>query len=160
MIGTIKPIYKNKGYIYDPKNYRPITIVSCLGKLFTSILNIRLNNFSEEYRLIKENQFVLLQNYSTIDNIFTLFSFFQILKLKKRKLFCAFIDFEKAFDKLGREGRFYKMMLNDINVKMYNVIINMYDSKKSCISYNNCISEYFDCANGIRQGGKTTNYLR
>ena len=34
---------------------------------------------------------------------------------------------------------------------MYNVIINMYDSIKSCISYNNCISEYFDCANGVRQ---------
>jgi hypothetical protein len=43
-------------------------------------------------------------------------------------------------------------MLNKINGKMYNVIINMYDSIKSCISYNNCISEYFDCANGVRQG--------
>ena len=159
LIGTIKPIYKNKGDIYEPKNYRPITIVSCLGKLFTSILNTRLNNFSEEYRLIKENQFGFRQNYSTIDNIFTLFSFFQIIKLKKRKLFCAFIDFEKAFDKVWREGLFYKMMLNKINGKMYNVIINMYDSIKSCISYNNCISEYFDCANGVRQGENLSPFL-
>jgi hypothetical protein len=60
----------------------------------------------------------------------------QILKLKKRKLFRAFIDFEKAFDKVWREGLFYKMMLNNINGKMYNVIINMYDSIKSCISYH------------------------
>ena len=46
------------------------------------------------------------------------------------------------------------MMLNKINGKMYNVIINMYDSIKYCISYNNCISEYFDCANGVKQGEK------
>jgi hypothetical protein len=39
LIGMIKPIYKNKGDKFDPKNYRPITIVSCLGKLFTAILN-------------------------------------------------------------------------------------------------------------------------
>ena len=44
------------------------------------------------------------------------------------------------------------MMLNNINGKMYNVISNMYDSIKSCISYNNCMSEYFDCENGVRQG--------
>jgi hypothetical protein len=46
LIGMIKPIYKNKGDKFDPKNYRPITIVSCLGKLFTAILNERLTEFS------------------------------------------------------------------------------------------------------------------
>ena len=32
------------------------------------------------------------------------FSFFEILKNKKNKMFCAFIDFEKAFDKVWRDG--------------------------------------------------------
>ena len=40
--GTITPFYKNKGDKFNPKNYRPITIVSCFGKLFTAVLNARL----------------------------------------------------------------------------------------------------------------------
>ena len=46
--GTIIPIYKNKGSSMDPKYNRPITIVSCFAKLYTSILNERLERFSEE----------------------------------------------------------------------------------------------------------------
>jgi hypothetical protein len=30
LVGNIKPIYKNKGNPLDPKNFRPITILSCL----------------------------------------------------------------------------------------------------------------------------------
>jgi hypothetical protein len=33
LLGTMKPFYKNKGNKNDPKNDRPITILSCLGKL-------------------------------------------------------------------------------------------------------------------------------
>ena len=43
--GCIHPIYKNKGERDNVKNYRPITILSCLSKLFTSILNSRLNDY-------------------------------------------------------------------------------------------------------------------
>ena len=35
--GNIIPIYKRKGEKNKPENYRPITILSCMGKLFTSI---------------------------------------------------------------------------------------------------------------------------
>ena len=44
-MGNIKPIYKNKGDKMDPKNYKPITILSCLGKLFTAVLSERLTKY-------------------------------------------------------------------------------------------------------------------
>ena len=75
LIGMIKPIYKNKGDQFDPNNYRPITMVSCLGKLFTAILNERLSEFSDSFSVISENQSGFRQGYSTSDNLFTLHSF-------------------------------------------------------------------------------------
>ena len=38
-VGNIKPIFKNKGNPKDPENYRPTTLLSNFGKLFTSIIN-------------------------------------------------------------------------------------------------------------------------
>ena len=41
-LGNILPIYKNKGNINLAENYRPITLLSCLVKVFTAILNDRI----------------------------------------------------------------------------------------------------------------------
>ena len=71
-IGNILPLYKNKGDINNCDNYRGITLLSCLGKLFTSILNARLTAFAEAIGLVKENQAGFRKGYSTIDHIFLL----------------------------------------------------------------------------------------
>ena len=36
-----------------------------------------------------------------------------------------------------------------MNGNMYNIIVNMYSGTKSCISYNDCKSEFFPCNNGV-----------
>ena len=159
LMGIIKPFYKNKGDKMDPKNYRPITIVSCLGKLFTSILNERLRIFSDENQLLKENQFGFRKGYSTIDCIFILHSFFEILSVKKKKMYCAFVDFEKAFDTVWRKALWYKMILSNVNGYMYNIIYNMYQNIKSCVAYNGQISDYFPCEMGVRQGENLSPFL-
>ena len=43
--GMLLPIHK-KGSKSPPKNYRSIMLLSCLGKLFTSLLNERLQNYT------------------------------------------------------------------------------------------------------------------
>ena len=106
--GNIIPIFKNKGKSDEPKSYRPISILSCLGKLFTSILNKRLNAYSDEFLLISESQVGFRQGYSTNDNIFSLYSLFELLTLNKKKILFVFIDFEKAFDTVWREGLWCK----------------------------------------------------
>ena len=54
--GIIFPIYKNKGNVTSPENYRLITLVSCLGKLFTAILNNRITKYTKDNNIMNNCQ--------------------------------------------------------------------------------------------------------
>ena len=47
-LGLIQPLYKNKGPISDPDNYRGIILLSCTSKLFTACLNRRLSRYVDD----------------------------------------------------------------------------------------------------------------
>ena len=135
LIGIIKPLYKNKGDPLMAENYRPITIVRCMGKLFTAILNSRLNTFIEENGILNENQCGFRANYSTSDNIFVIHCIIECLRVRKLKTFYAFIDFQKAFDSVWRVGLWSKLLSINITGKIFNIIKNMYKDIKSCVSH-------------------------
>ena len=129
------------------------------GDLNSNLFNVNNNKLNNNKLVDLMTTFNFRQSYSTLDNIFSIFTIFQILKSKKKKLYCAFIDFEKAFDRVWRDGLFHKLLLNNINGKMYNIIFNMYTSVKSCISYNNHTTGYFNCEIGVRQGENLSPFL-
>ena len=157
--GNIVPVYKNKGDNDDAKNYRPITLISCLGKFFTSVINERLNRYADNVELILENQAGFRKNHSTVDHIFALNSLIELSHRFHKKMYCAFIDFEKACDTVWRLGLWNKLISNNINGKCFNVIVNMYRGIKSRIVKNNTFSDYFYCNSGVRQGENLSPFL-
>ena len=86
--GIIHPLFKNKGSVSDPDNYRGITLLSCTGKLFTACLNCRLSCYVEDHVLGQE-QVGFREGYSTIDHIFVLQL---IIESVHKRVYCAFID--------------------------------------------------------------------
>ena len=99
--GILIPVPK-KGDLSNPKNYRPITLVSIFSKLFTSILNRRLLEWAEEHEILIANQFGFRPGKSTIDAIYILHGIISNTLNNKEKLFSAFVDFSQAFDKVDR----------------------------------------------------------
>ena len=159
-IGMITPIYKNKGDKMDVNNYRGITILSCLGKLFTSVINARLNKYADEVNLINENQTGFRKKYSTTDHVFLLKNFIDIfVKNGNQKLYCAFVDYKKAFDTVWRSALWHKMTKSGITGKLHNVIVNMYNNIKSCVGLDGKLSDYFVSYTGVRQGENLSPFL-
>ena len=151
-IGEIIPLYKNKGSPEDPSNYRGITILSCFGKLFTSVLNTRLSSFLESQRKLGQEQTGFRCGYSTNYHVFTLHCILNFFLNKRKRLFCAFIDYEKAFDKVKRAFLWEKMLHSGVSNNFLKVVKNMYSKAKSCVKVNNSYSGYFPSVCGVRQG--------
>ena len=65
-IGLIIPIFKKKGSPQDTNNYRGVTLLSCLGKLFTSGINVRLTRFANSRSTIGEVHFKIYTTVFTV----------------------------------------------------------------------------------------------
>ena len=124
LTGNILSIYKNKGNTQNPENYRPITLLSCLGKVFTAIIYNRLNDYSNVKHIISDVQTGFRKGFSTSDNIFIINALIDILKSRNKKLFCVFVDFQQAFDTVWRSGLWHKLQTYNINGKCLNLIKN------------------------------------
>ena len=96
------PLYKDKGSLNDPDNYRGITLLSCVGKLFTAVLNDRVTKYLDAVGGIGDEQAGFRQGHSTIDHIFALHAILNIYLSAGKRVYCAFIDYKKAFDFVDR----------------------------------------------------------
>ena len=70
----------------------------------------------------------------------------------KKKLFCAFIDYKKAFDSVQRGLLWGKLLNSCVNGKVLHVIRDMYVKAKSCVKTRHGLSQFFVSNVGLRQG--------
>ena len=150
-LGVVIPIHK-KGEVTNPDNYGGITLLSCFGKLFTSVLHNRLYRFLENNNLLTEIQAGFRKGYSAVEEVFNLKCLIDLTLTSKKKLYCGFVDFKIASDTVWRAGLWAKVLNSNISEKCFSVIYNLYQKIKSCISLNNEKSEFFNCEIGVRQG--------
>ena len=91
--GQTQSVHK-KGIPNYPINYRGISLSDVSGKLFSTIINRRLQMWVDINDTIGEQQAGFRKDYSTVDHIFTLLAAVQKQLSFNRKLYVAFIDFQ------------------------------------------------------------------
>ncbi len=85
-----------------PLQYRDISILSTVYKLFSSLLNVRKSKCAEDNNLFAYEQNGLHGKRSCEDHVFVLSSISRQRKAKRLPTYIAFIDMEKAFDCVDR----------------------------------------------------------
>ena len=160
----LRPFLKNKDKDeYAPENYRTISLLNTLFKLYEAIIHNRLVCYLEKELLLSPVQAGYRPKKSTVDHIFVLqelFLEYRFNKIGKRggrnkkALYLCFLDLVKAFDKVSREYLFRKLYQIGISGKMLRVIQDMYTGNKATVLVDNCLTREFEIHSGVLQGSK------
>ena len=99
-----------KGKKTEPLNYRGISLLSCVSKLFTAILNKRLLKYVKEQNILSEAQLGFVAGNRTSDAHIIIHNLIQKYCHKgNKRIHSCFVDFSKAFDNISREVLFKKL---------------------------------------------------
>ena len=132
----------------DPSNYRGITILSSLGKLFSSLIYNCIENEIESKDILLPSQVGFRKNYRTTDHIFTLFSVIKKAFCKVKYLYTCFVDFQKANDSICRKRLLYRLE----EIGLIEKILDIIKSPKISLMYQDKISQTFLSIICLKQG--------
>ena len=149
----IYPLHK-KGNLSNAQNYRGISLLNVISKIFTGILFDRLTHWSDMNVHIPESQAGGRKGYSTIDNIFCLQSLIQKYLTKKcGRFYVLFIDFSRAYDSIQRSKLWELLIQKGLKGNILNMLQAMHTNVLAAVRTNkNNITDYFHCTNGVKQG--------
>ena len=134
-------------------------MLSVISKLFTRILNDRLSHWAEDNSVYIEAQGGFRSKMGTIDGIFVLDNVINWFISNKKKIYCAFLDYSKAFDYVVRDNLWYKLLKLGVRGKMFNIIQSIYSTVKSKVRGPKSIADSFECTLGVRQGESLSPFL-
>lgn len=147
---TIIPVYKNKGSKHTCSNYRPISLLSVVGKLFASLLLEASQQTFLDNRIPEQSGFT--PGRSTTDAILTLRILADVFRLYKLPLYIGYIDFKAAFDSVDRSVLWAILASLNLPSPLGELISELHNGTSSCVSVNGKLSSKFVSHSGVRQG--------
>ena len=147
----IHPIFK-AGDPSDPGNYRGITVVVILAKLYAMVLEARASSWAEHVKCRAKGQAGFRKDFRTTDQVFIIQTLIQQARQEKRKLYCCFVDFKKAFDLVPRQTLWKVLEQRGMTGKVLTSLQSMYAADKACVLTHQGPTDLFDCNIGVKQG--------
>src|SRR5206468_3840554 len=141
-------VYKGKGDSLECGSYRGIKLLDHAMKICERVIEGRVRS-----RVCLDGmQFGFSKGKGTTDAIFIVRQLQERYLCKKKELWMAFVDLEKAFDRVPREILWWSLRKLKVDEWLVKVIQSMYDDVKTAVKVRDNISEDFDVKVGVHQG--------
>lgn len=150
MRAIIVPIYKGKGDRSDCRNYRGISLLSIPGKVYGRILIEKVRSMTEG--LIGEEQCGFRSGRGCVDQVFVLKQMSEKCVDKNKSLYVAYMDLEKAYDRIDREAMWRVLGMYGINGQLMKAVQSLYEKSEACVRVCREEGDWFEVGVGLRQG--------
>ena len=141
-------IYKGKGDALERGNYRGLKLLDHVMKGMERVIE----KIIRERISIDDMQFGFMPGRGTTDAIFILRQLQEKHLAKNKKLYFAFVDLEKAFDRVPRKVIWWAMRKLGIEEWIVRFVQAMYNNTRSRVRVNNTYSDEFGVKVGVHQG--------
>ena len=146
---VIIPIPK-KGDLKCCDNWRGISLLDVVGKLFARILKERLEKIAD--RVLPESQCGFRKGRGCVDMIFAARQLIEKTREHDDVLFMLFVDLKKAYDSVPRRALWKVLEKCGVPPRMLSVVKSLHDGMQAEVRVGSTSTESFEVKNGLRQG--------
>ena len=140
------------GSRYSTNDYRPISLLSTISKVFEKLLYVRLEKFLNRNNVITKHQFGFRQGYSTDMAVADLYSMLQRNNDDGYLTCCIFLDLSKAFDSVNHDILLNKLEKYGLRSTMHQLLGSYLNNRKQCTECNSVKSDLKAVLCGVPQG--------
>jgi hypothetical protein len=144
----IVPVYKGKGDPLECGSYRAIKLLEHCMKVLERILERRIR----EQVSIDDMQFGFVSGKSTTDAIFIVRQVQEKFRAKEKELYYAFVDLEKAYDRVPREVVRWALRKAGVDEWLVLAVMSVYESSETAVRTDSGLTEWFKVLVGLHQG--------
>ena len=153
-IAKVKPLYK-KGDNFCLNNYRPISFLPTISKIFERVMFTQLYSYLNANNLLSEQQYGLTSQHSTELACVKLVDYITIEMDKIKKInspTAIFLDLSKTFDTLNFNILLNKLQYYGINGISLSLIRIYLTNRFQYVQFENSESDFLEIKTGIPQG--------
>ena len=147
----VLPLYK-KGDKHEVSNYRPVSLLSCVGKIFERVVFKYMYNYTVEHNLIYQYQSGFLPNHSTVYQLIEMYDSICKSLEQKQHTCMIFCDISKAFDRVWHRGLIQKLRGYGFKGKFLQWVVNYLHNREQQVLVNNQSSCFKKINAGVPQG--------
>jgi hypothetical protein len=155
-ISYVSPVFKS-GDINHVINYRPVSIISIIPKIFKGIVYKKIRPLFKN--CIIDEQHGFMTGRSTASNLLILQNFI----LNAFKLNCQvdviFTDFTKTFDKIDHSILVKKLFQSDLRDPFFSWLISYLSGRKQYVKFNNYNSYIYSITSEVSQDSHLAHLL-